>query len=223
MRANRALISEINTLQAESQGAAISPGKLSGKNSEANELILLRNRIVQLKARPNGVVDSAMKSRAEWRNVGRATPAAALETLLWAFYVKDLDIVADSHAFNESDRRILDTWFASFSDAVRARYGTPERLLAPMDGELSRYAADPAVAFQIIDQQEDHGPSAVKITYWERLASGKELQASIGLTENGSAGWQASPSGSGMSDSQWKTMVFSQIDPATGGIITPAP
>ena len=222
MRANRALNAEINSSIPLIQEPAATSANASKGIPEADELVRLRNRIAQLKARPAGVVESEMKPRTEWRNVGRATPAAALETLLWAYSSRDMDTLADSHGFVKSDREILNSWFAGLSETMRAKYGTPERLLAPLDGGLSQFSANPVVAFQVMSQQYDHGTDAVNMTYWVRLASGQEQQAVI-RAQSDAGSWKIYPTSKGMSESQWQTMVFSQINPATGEPATRSP
>ena len=207
-------------LQASVQETAVISRKAAGKNSEAAELAALTNRIAQLRARPDGVVDSAMKPRASWQNLGRAAPAAAFETLMWGLSTRNEDTIAAAVTFNASDQAILDKWFAGFPDAVREQYGTPRRLLAPIFADMSKFENDPVEAFQVLDQSPK-GPNKVEVTYWEHLASGRERQSSFDLTEEapGAGNWLGHPSGRGMSEDEWRTMVFSQIDPGTGAVM----
>jgi hypothetical protein len=219
VRANRALNAEVDALQANVQGlsSAAMIGTPKVKNDDAEELARLRLRIAQLKGRPEGVVDSAMIPREAWRNVGRATPAAALETLMWAHSVHDMDAVADSYAFSEGSKRIIDAWFAGLNENVRAKFGTPERLLAPLLRPLSGDQTDPVVAYQVIDQQGDLGSNDVKIPFWVQLSSGQERQAENGSTEfiNSAEGWKKYARGPA-TEADFEKMVFSQIDPETG-------
>jgi hypothetical protein len=219
VRANRALNAEVDALQANVQGlpSAAMIGTPGVKNDDAEELARLRLRIAQLKGRPEGVVDSAMIPREAWRNVGRATPAAALETLMWAHSVHDMDAVADSYAFSEGSKRIMDAWFAGLNENVRAKFGTPERLLAPLLRSLSGDQTDPVVAYQVIGQQGDLGSNDVKVPFWVQLSSGQERQAENGSTEfiNSAGGWKKYARGPA-TEAEFKKMVFSQIDPETG-------
>ena len=223
IRANRVLGAEATNLQAAVQGTAALARESTGRNSEAVELVRLTSRITQLKARPDGITDSAMKPRASWQNLGRTTPAAAFETLMWGFSVKNEDAITAAVAFNASDQAILDRWFAGLPEAVREQYGSPRRLLAPLFEDWSNFDHDPVAAFQVLDQSP-HGPNGMEVTYWERLASGQERQSKIDFTEEkaGAGNWQSHPSGHGMSPDQWQKMVFSQIDPATGQVIAHA-
>ncbi len=67
---------------------------------------------------------------AEWKNVGRATPVAAYETILWAAAAGDLDTLAHSFALGDGGRAMLERTFAALPDTTRAQMGSPDRLLA---------------------------------------------------------------------------------------------
>jgi len=67
---------------------------------------------------------------AAWSNEGRATPRAAVATLLWAAAGGDLAVLRDMLAFDEATRAKARAWFDSLPPAGRAQYGTPEELMA---------------------------------------------------------------------------------------------
>ncbi|MEO6567511.1 MAG: sigma-70 family RNA polymerase sigma factor, partial [Opitutaceae bacterium] len=137
---HRALGAELKTLrtasddpvrlQKESRQVNTTLQKLGAKNSEVGELLRLNRRVAVLQARPDGVIESAMKPASTWSNVGRETPTAALETLHWAMFSGDLDAVASLICFDDDTPENREKFMAHFSDAVRARYPTPERLFA---------------------------------------------------------------------------------------------
>jgi RNA polymerase sigma factor (sigma-70 family) len=221
MHSNRALSAEIDVLRAPIPRMAIAARESGPLNAEGAELAQLRQRLAQLKDRPDGVVDSEMRPRSAWRNVGRATPEAALETLLWAESNRDWKTVADTDVpLSPASKAIVDAWFASLSEAARAKFGTPESLLASLYSRVTGSTADPVVAYEVYAQQAHDGPNETQVKYWTRLASGTE-QAPINVVlRQGTDGWQR-VIGEPPSAAVWQSMVFSQVDPATGEFVSP--
>lgn len=68
----------------------------------------------------------------EWRNMGRASPAAIFETMLWAAASGDIDALAQSLTFDPKGRAAADRLWAQVSDTTRVQYATTERLLAAL-------------------------------------------------------------------------------------------
>jgi hypothetical protein len=120
----------------EMRRVAAQRSQASVGNPNAAELANASARLVQLKARPPGVTDEALKPAAAWRNQGRATPEAVIETLLWAATSGDADELPRASMFEAKWQPLLDGWFKTLSPAVQARSGTPERLLAGKIGEF---------------------------------------------------------------------------------------
>jgi hypothetical protein len=172
----------------------------------------LRARVAQLKARPEGVTDAQMKLTANCRNVGRATPAETLETQLWAATARDTDAFMQSYIFSAETRAQLETFFAGLSDAVRARYGTPERLLGAR--WLAMAKTQLPVAFQVLGQTSDPAGASdtTVVRVWMRLQSGEEKLDGIKLQDT-ATGWgmpvPKSP------DAAWAKLA-TLIDPVTG-------
>jgi hypothetical protein len=68
---------------------------------------------------------------AEWKNAGNATPAAALETALWAGAGGDIEAFAKMIMLIDGrTQRAAQALWESVPEATRAEYGTPERLIA---------------------------------------------------------------------------------------------
>ena len=65
-----------------------------------------------------------------WQNAGQATPAAAMETTLWAAAGGEIDALAGMLAFDDDARRQANTLFAQLPEALRKELSTPERLIA---------------------------------------------------------------------------------------------
>lgn len=180
-RANRALRAELRPisgrdeearsaqLQRENQQLALRVKEAAQNNPEIEELTRVRNRIAALKARPPGVVDEEMRAP---RNLGRATPAAAIETFCWALGTGDLDLVASFLTFSEDSPEDRAAFMANFSPAVRERYRTPERLCAA--AFFGAGTPNPQPEMQVVSVQERDGPDDVRIKLWWRTPDGKE-------------------------------------------------
>jgi hypothetical protein len=66
----------------------------------------------------------------EWRNAGRATPAAALETVLWAAAGGDVDAMAECVVFDGAAVNAARALHARLGPELRAQCPTPEKLVA---------------------------------------------------------------------------------------------
>ncbi len=74
---------------------------------------------------------AGMKPDVAWQNLGRDTPAAALETMLWAWRQRDYAALGDSLMFDAPGKAALAAWFVTLPASVRAKYRTPEQIVAP--------------------------------------------------------------------------------------------
>lgn len=204
---------EIARLQRENLQLSAAVTKLGVANPEIAELTRLRTRLSALKARPDGVVDAEILPP---QNRGRATARAAMETFCWAIGQQDLEVVGSFINFSDDTPENREAFMANFSPAVRARYGTPERLCAAAFFSVGHPNSDPQVAMQIVSIDEDHGPNQVKIKIWGRNASGAEWAGGDTYVKKGD-GWTAKPV-SLTKDSIIKFAV-SRLDPATGEVL----
>lgn len=173
----------------------------------------LRALATLLKSRPEGVTDEQMKLTTACQNVGRATPAASLETGLWAVTTGDTDALMRGYFFLDEAKASLAAFFAKQSEVVRTRYGTPERLL----GELWRVQGDdlPA-AFQVVDEKRSFktAEDAAQLHVWLRLPSGEEKGTRIYL-QRGTEGWGIV---TGNFPEAQLAKLAARIDPATGAL-----
>jgi RNA polymerase sigma factor (sigma-70 family) len=181
LRANRGLKREIVALRMESAKAgdlssAVPSARfvrepLGPGTTEADELGRLRARIAELKARPDGVVDSEIKPRATWKDAGHATPEAAIETFIWAAAHDRFDSLAASYVFGEKTKEEADAFFAKLSPEIRAKYETPERLFAPfiVSGAKQREVD----AMQVIEVLDGSRPDEAIVRYWVHFPDGK--------------------------------------------------
>ena len=157
LRANAELRREIAGLRQQNQAlepARAENGRLNAavaSSQDAAELARLRRQAAELKASLTTLANDEaadseprMKRQDSWQNRGWATPTDAVETLLWASFNNEWDTVAKAFIFTPSGKTRMDAFFASLPADVRAKYGTPERLLAPA------FASLPPIGFWLI-------------------------------------------------------------------------
>ncbi len=221
LRANRDLRAELGALRSSDDEVAhlrranrqvgASLQRLGGKNPEADELGRLHARIAQLEARPDGVVDAELQPP---QNLGRATPSAAFETFAWAVDRHDLDLIGTFFTFSDDTAENRQAFMANFSEVVRARYRTPERLCAA----VCFNTPDPGVAMQVTSITEDRGPDQVKINIWIRSASGREFAGHDTYVRRAD-GWALKPVS--LADPAIVALALSRLDPVTGNPLQP--
>jgi RNA polymerase sigma factor (sigma-70 family) len=165
----------------------------------AADVARLRARIAELKARPDGVVDSEIIPRSAWKNVGRATPEAAFETFNWAVVNHHYAELAKSFFFGDKAKAEADAIFASLPVNLQAKYGTPERLLAPFVFEVPsshRAEVDRLDAMQVIELLEGDSPDQVSVRYWYHFSDGTGQVATLPFTRFGDE-WRIGTRGMG--------------------------
>lgn len=81
-----------------------------------------------------------------WRDVGNQTPAAALETYLWAATHGEVERLADVVTIGDWKGR--DDFFSQLSDEDRKKFGTPNQVAAVITaGDMQDIVAIPSVSF----------------------------------------------------------------------------
>ncbi|HTZ19906.1 MAG TPA: sigma-70 family RNA polymerase sigma factor [Opitutaceae bacterium] len=83
-------------------------------------------------------------------NAGRATPAAAAQTMVWAMQRGDTKTVASVIDFEPPERAKLEAFIATLPEKVRTDYGTPEELIAMVMSGSPR----PIVGVQLLSQTQ---------------------------------------------------------------------
>ena len=235
LRANRTLKDELQAigpadvvgLRKESAKLVTELDRHAATNPAVAEIAYLQSRAATLRGRPAGVLDSSLKPASAHQNVGRATPQAAHETLVWALLARDLDALGSFVTFADDSDAARAEFMAQFSEAIRARYRTPERLCAAAvlgtDGQTTGVRADDAFQFLGVD---DHvGGDGVRfgqerMRVWARRADGKEQEVALRL--------QATPAGYALGQIYFKNaprgsddataLVRAMIDPTTGNL-----
>lgn len=120
------------------------PAGTIGPDDEA-ALAQLKKEIAELEARAAArarmkptaaanAVDSSITEKmlpvADWKNAGIATPAAALETALWAAAAGDVEALAGLLSIDPVVRTKVNGLLMNLPVSLRPDYGTPERLIA---------------------------------------------------------------------------------------------
>lgn len=229
IRANRALQAELraqpvgnlDALQKENRRLRDEVAKLGAQNPDVAELERLQTRRAVLQARPPGVVDAELRLP---RNMGRATPAAAIETFCWAIGQGDLDLTASFVTLADDSEENRAAFMAQFSPVVRERYRTPERLCAAAFFGKGLSQREPMPAMQVVSVRDDHGPDQVKIKLWFRRADGSEGPGGDTFVRRDD-GWVGKPIS--LLRPGFAASVAERLDPRTGDYIplksAPAP
>ena len=136
VRAEHARLRAAQSVAGESEHAAAGGAVLEQARAEVESL----RRKVAASARAEAEKKAAAPERfavgrtepaAEWKNAGTATPAAALETALWAGAGGDVAAFAKTILLlNERTRRDAQALLDSLPEATRSLYGSPEQLIA---------------------------------------------------------------------------------------------
>jgi RNA polymerase sigma factor (sigma-70 family) len=185
LRARPTLREEIEQARAEGKQLGDALRQASGASPEAAELVQLRARLDQLRARPDGVLESEIRPP---RNLGRATPAAAIETYSWALGRRELDLVASFVGFSDDTPENRREFMAQFSEEVRLRYPTPERLVAA--GLLAGTPPKPHSSddgMQVFQVSPNWRPGVMDVRVWLRQ-SGREFESGARYVETPN-GW----------------------------------
>ena len=182
---------ELAQLRAEHQrlvAAQVSEAELARLRADRTAVVQLRGEIERWKARTEEKahaleqVAGPMLAAGEWRNAGRATPTATVETLLWAAANRDLDTFASMLSFDAQFRPPVDRFFQVLPEAVRTQYGTVERLIAQF---LTKDL--PLAAMRIVtENQTDSDHAALVVGLQNQAGLTKEIPVAM---QRGKDGW----------------------------------
>jgi len=139
---------EVARLEAENRAflsAMVPDAELEHLRADHAAVVHLRSEVDALKAKEqvpaemsrSESVALAVESSADamipahdWKNVGRATPAAAVQTALWAAAGGDLNTLSGMVNLNAESQAKVEAALAGLPDQIRASLGTPERMMA---------------------------------------------------------------------------------------------
>ncbi|MBI2513587.1 MAG: sigma-70 family RNA polymerase sigma factor [Opitutae bacterium] len=205
--------SSSNIATAPTPEASVRVAAPSPSSATTAELLQLQQRIAELKARPAGVASSSLRGP---DNLGRATPEAAMSTLAWATRTGDVDALARFIAFSDDTPANRTAFMGNFSEAVRARYATPEQLLIAVN--FAESMRDPPIGQQITKSQ-GYASGVHMVSAWTRYASGREAVSALPFQES-AEGWTLTPVAL-VGDKAPIAWLRSRLDPATGSILPP--
>lgn len=120
---------------------------------------------------------------AQWKNVGKATPEAGVETALWAANGGDVETLRGMLTFTDSARAKAEAWFAGLSENVRREYGSAENVIALL---IARDAAN-LTGMQVLGKKEV-SPSDVGVRV--RFAADDKTKDDTFLMHRGADGWR---------------------------------
>jgi hypothetical protein len=203
----RELAKQRETARAEANRAAsnLAPG---AQESDRAEIARLREEMDALKAKAQefGKVTQGLKAAiaaasagkspvdslpvklipvTDWKNAGKATPAATVETVLWGAVGGDVDLVAGSVEFTPSARAKAQALLDALPPETRAQYGSPEKLVALMIAKDTGNVS----GMQVLGSREMGDPDTVGM----RLRFGNDLgqtKESSVLLHQASDGWR---------------------------------
>jgi hypothetical protein len=120
---------------------------------------------------------------AAWKNRGRGSPEAAMETMLWAASGGDLNALKETLSINDETRAKAEEMLTTLPGAARSQYSTPDDLLAVVIAGNVPLDSAQLVARQQIDA--DH------VTEYLRLknADGNTRQVYLSLYQSPD-GWR---------------------------------
>jgi RNA polymerase sigma factor (sigma-70 family) len=135
-------------------------------------------------AAPDGTLQPGMVSVDVLQNVGRATPRAAAQTMMSAAQHGDTELAASCLAFEPAERAKLETFLAALPDDVRAKYGTPEQLMAAVISGSPK----PIAGVQLLSETQPDADTAVQ-TVQIQYASGEVRQDEVKFHRD-ATGWK---------------------------------
>lgn len=171
----RGEVRELARQRAAKAGSAAAAATAGNAQAEADraEIAKLREEIEGLKARTKEFSQAAQSIKAavtaaaagksaadaapvrltpitQWKNGGRATVDATIETVLWAASGGEVDLLSNALEFTDSARAKAQALFDRLPEGTRQQYGSPEKLMALMIAK----DAEKIAGMQILGQRE---------------------------------------------------------------------
>jgi hypothetical protein len=133
LRAEQISAADLEALRGDRAALLRLRGEIDALRRRAEECarVVAAKAVEAAKPREPSILDGPLPASA-WKNAGSATPAAALETVLWAAAGGEVDALAGLLRFDVGVRARVDALFAGLPEPVRTEYGTPERLIAAL-------------------------------------------------------------------------------------------
>ena len=160
---------EVAQLRRENQQLAVqgvSAEQMAALRDDHTSLLRMRREIDAIKNRPPAPTIAATQPLTvrlipanEWKNAGRATASASVESFLWAATHGDIDAIVGMLDFRTAGAGSkLVELFDGLPADVRGRFGTPEKMFATL---LADKMASTVKAMAVVSQSEsDPGSSS---------------------------------------------------------------
>ena len=148
LRADRDEVERLREMRGQLVASLGPAGEVEQLQSDPGELARLKEELTRLKERAAKKMVSAngekgtsadpaapvgagpVVTAGEWKKAGTASPAATLETLMWAAAGGDIEAMVGAIKLDYNCRLAANAALAEMPEALRATYGTPERLVA---------------------------------------------------------------------------------------------
>jgi RNA polymerase sigma factor (sigma-70 family) len=111
----------------------------------------------------NTVRTSVMTPMDLMANVGRATPSATAQTIAWGLQHADYKTVAEALVFEPADRAKLEALIAGLPEAARAKYNTPEEIVALIMAGASK----PIAGVQMLSREQPNPDTEIHHAEWQ--------------------------------------------------------
>ncbi len=138
-----------HTVSAEVEGLRAELRALRAQTNELARLSPTGSKVMEKRA--STAIASPLVPVSAWKDAGRATPEATVETVLFAAMGGDLETLAKAVIFNDAIKSQVATWFAGLPEATKQEYGTPEKVIALM---MAKDAGSLA-GMQLLGKKED--------------------------------------------------------------------
>jgi hypothetical protein len=171
--------------------------ELTQSAPKADELASLRREVLSSGAAALAASENSGASKAEvqalrrgiwapaaaWKNRGRASPEAAMETMLWAASGGDLDALEETLSINDETRAKAEAMLTALPEGARTQYSTPDDLLAVViAGNV------PLDSAQLVARQQN---DADHVTEYLRLKNADGITRQVYLSlHRGPDGWR---------------------------------
>ena len=165
--------------------------RLQQRHSEAEAL---RSRLLELKrrAREKQPGDEAANTAhasipaTDWAYVGRATPEAAIQSVVWAASHGDVDRLASLLTFGPDERAQAEAMFSQLPPEAQANYGSAQKVVATL---LAGNFPKDAVAVTIVESHQWDMDAAVSMDVGH-TAGATAMRNNTFRFRRGDDGWQ---------------------------------
>ena len=137
----------------------------------------------------SGHLPEGVKPISAWKNAGRATPDAAIGTLLWGASSQDVDTLASMMALTPEARQKAEALFAGLPQATQDEFGSPNKLLATLF--LGDIPAEPVPTGVRVLEAKGQSADDMEMRVLIAFSDGTTKTVDYPLQLQGDGGWSA--------------------------------